>query len=136
MQRAVTIACLVVVIASGLVARLQRASADPTTIGGFVATYLGDTLWPVMFFLIGRLCFPNAHRGKLLSGTLLLTLSIEFSQLWKPPTLEWLRTLPAIGFALGNSFIWSDVVCIIVGSAVALLLDVVIRRFAAVEEGL
>ncbi len=117
---------VLLVIPSGLFARSQRPGADPTTLFGFLATYAGDTLWPVMFFFLGRFVFPSVGRWWLLASVLGLTLTLEFGQLWQPPILQWLREQPVVGFILGNSFLWSDVACLLVGSFVAVLLDVVL----------
>ena len=76
-----------------------------------------------MFYFIGRFGFPTASRRSLVITTLLITLTLEFGQLWNTPTLNWLRHQPVIGFILGNRFIWSDVVCCLVGTFFALLLD-------------
>ena len=114
---------VLLVIPVGLLARSQRAGADPGALTGFVWTYLGDTLWPVMFFFIGRFVFPKANRRRLAAFTLALTLCIEFGQLWQPPLLQWLRQQPITGFMLGDCFLWSDVACILVGTAAAVLSD-------------
>ena len=34
-----------------------------------------------------------------------------------------MREQPVIGFMIGNSFLWSDVLCLFVGTCVAVLLD-------------
>ncbi len=113
----------------GLFARSYRAGADPATLSGMLATYAGDTLWPIMFFFIGRFVSPAASRQALGTLTLLLTLSLEFGQLWQPATLQWLREQPVVGFILGNSFVWSDVACLLVGTAIALLIDTMLSLF-------
>ena len=120
---------VLLVIPVGLFARSRRAGADPATLPGFLATYTGDTLWPMMFFFLGRFVFPRANRWSLAACTLALTLTIEFSQLWHPAALEWLRGQPVIGFLLGSSFLWSDVVCLLVGSFIATLMDAVLSAF-------
>ena len=122
------LAALVVllVIPVGLFARSQRAGADPSTLSGFLSTYTGDVLWPVMFFFIGRFVLPLANRWPLAAFTLALTLTIEFSQLWHPAALEWLRKQPVIGFLLGNSFLWSDVACLLAGGSIAVLMDAIL----------
>ena len=111
------------VIPVGLFARSMRADADPGTFTGFLATYTGDTLWPVMFYFIGRFIWPRLGFRWLLAGVLMLTLTLEFGQLWQPTWLQWLRRQPVSGFLLGNTFLWSDVVCCLVGSLLAVLLD-------------
>ena len=121
--RLLAVITIAAVIPIGLFARAHRAGADPSTPLGFLATYLGDTLWPIMFYFIGRFGFPTASRRSLVITTLLITLTLEFGQIWNPPTLNWLRHQPVIGFILGNRFIWSDVVCCLVGTFFALLLD-------------
>ncbi len=116
------------VIPIGLFARSCRDDADASTPIGFLATYTGDTLWPILFYFMGRFCLPNASRWTLLSATLAITLTLEFGQLWNPPVLLWLRQQPVIGFILGNHFIWSDVVCCVTGAFCALLIDVYNHR--------
>jgi hypothetical protein len=119
---------LLLAIPVGLFARSHRAGADPVTLSGFLSTYTGDTLWPVLFFFIGRWVFPLANRASLAAFTLALTLTIEFNQLWQPAILQSLRAQPVIGFLLGNKFIWSDVACLLVGTCVAVLLDTLLLR--------
>ncbi len=114
---------VLLVIPAGLLARSQRVGADPATLTGFPWTYLGDTLWPIMFFFIGRFIFPKANRWSLAAFTLALTLSLEFGQFWQPPLLQWLRQQPITGFMLGDCFLWSDVACILVGTAAAVFID-------------
>jgi len=121
--RIFAIAVVVIIVPIGLFARSHRAGADPGTLIGFLATYVGDTLWPILFFFLGRFVWPSARMLHLFIGTLALTFAIEFSQLWQPDWLQWLRTQPVIGFILGNSFIWSDVVCCFVGAGIAVGLD-------------
>ncbi len=117
---------IILVIPVGLFARSQRAGADPATLLGFLAAYTGDTLWPIMFFFIGRFVLPLANRWILVGLTLALTLTLEFGQLWQPDFLQWLREQPVIGFILGNTFIWSDTACLLVGSAIAVIIDMIL----------
>lgn len=114
---------VVAVIPIGLLARSMRADATPGTIVGFLATYAGDTLWPMMFYFLGRFVWPRLSIRWLLAGVLVLTLSLEFRQLWNPTWLQWLRRHPGSGFLLGTTFLWSDVVCCVIGSLIAVLLD-------------
>lgn len=116
-----------IVIPLGLFARSRRSGADPSTVGGFLANYAGDTLWPVMFFFLARFVFPMASRRNIAIGVLTLTLGLEFGQLCRLDVLQQLRQWPVIGFLLGNTFLWSDVGCLIVGTALAVLLDVALQ---------
>jgi len=123
--RIFAVAVVLIVIPIGLFARSHRAGADGSTWDGFLATYTGDTLWPIMFYFMGRFVWPTASCTVLFAGTVVLTLAIEFGQLWQPDWLQWLRAQPVIGFLLGNSFIWSDVVCCLIGAGIAVGLDLV-----------
>ena len=118
---------VVAVIPVGLIARHFRSGADVESLLGFLATYTGDTLWPIMFYFIGRLIWPKCSPMTLFVGTLALTLGIEFLQLWKPPLLQWLRAQPISGFILGSTFIWSDIVCCTVGAIIAVMIDLAMR---------
>ena len=111
------------VIPLGLFARSQRAGADASTFAGFLATYTGDTLWPIMFYFAVRAMAPTIPALRLFGGVLGFTLTLEFGQLWQPDWLQWLRAQPLIGFILGNVFVWSDVVCLGCGSVLAVILD-------------
>ena len=127
-KRLLAVLVVMVVIPIGLFARSHRAGADSSSLPGFLATYLGDTLWPIMFYFAARFCFPNARVVSILLFVLALTLTLEFSQLWKSPLLVYLRAKPGIGFVLGNSFVWSDVVCCLVGSLLAMAFDSIGHR--------
>ena len=126
--RALLVVCFVIPL--GLLARSYRPYADHDTLVGFLALYAGDTLWPIMFFFAGRALSPRARTRTLLCGTLLLTLLLEFGQLWRPEWLQMLRRQPVVGFVIGNSFVWSDVYCLLVGGVLASALDSAFSRHA------
>ena len=119
--RLIAASIVALVIPLGLFARSHRAGATLETFEGFLATYTGDTLWPVMFYFLGRFAWPGARHRTLVLAVLVITLGLEFGQLWKPPILQFLRAQPISGFILGNRFIWSDVVCCVVGYGVGLV---------------
>ena len=103
----------------GLLARSFRAGADASTQAGFVATYLGDVLWAVLFFFVFAGCLPRWRTVALAGLTLGVTLGIELSQLYHGEPLSTLRSFRLTGFLLGSQFLWSDVVCLGVGTAFA-----------------
>ena len=124
--RLIAASIIALVIPIGLLARTHRSAASLETLNGFLATYTGDTLWPILFYFLGRLAFTRASSIRLFLTALAITLTLEFGQLWKPAILQWLRQQPISGFILGNHFIWSDVACCIVGSVLALIADLTI----------
>lgn len=107
------------VVPVGLVARSFRAGADAATPTGFVATYLGDVLWAVLFFFVFAGLLPRWRRVALAGLTLGVTLGIELSQLYHGEPLSTLRSFGPTGFLLGSHFLWSDVMCLFVGTLVA-----------------
>lgn len=127
-------AAIAVVIPLGLVARRIRPDEGIASVGDFVATYAADTLWPVLFYCIGRFIWPIAGRQRVGAGVLLFTWALEFSQLVKFDWLIWLRHQPGIGFLLGDTFVWSDVVCCFVGTLAAVAGDWLLRSAAAEPE--
>ena len=109
---------LAVVVPVGLLARhLRSASPNPVT------EYLGDALWPVPFFCLLALALPRARTATLAAAALAITLVIEFSQLIHTPALDHARSNPLLGILLGHTFLWSDVACLLAGTALCALLD-------------
>ena len=105
----------------------MRGDADSTTALGFITTFLGDTLWAVMFFfLFAALLFHWKSRalGLLTIG---FTISIEMSQLYNGEPLATLRGFPPARFLLGTNFLWSDVICLTVGTTLAVCIHAVIQ---------
>ncbi|MEO0475827.1 MAG: DUF2809 domain-containing protein [Planctomycetota bacterium] len=125
-RRFLYLAIALSVIPLGLISRSLRGNADSSTPLGFITTYLGDTLWAVMFFFIFaaiRLRWKSWTLGVL---TLTFTLVIEVSQLYHGEPLATLRSFTPARFLLGTNFLWSDVICLIVGSTLATLIHLII----------
>lgn len=118
-QRGVYLAIALSMIPAGLIARSFRSDADAATISGFIATYLADTLWAVMFFFLFAAAFVRWPAWRLLLLTLCFTLGIEASQLYHGEPLATLRGFAPTRFLLGTNFLWSDVICLAVGGAFA-----------------
>ena len=92
-------------------------------IGGVVATYGGDVLWPVPFWCVARLLVPQAGAGRRLAAVALVTVGIEVSQLADWHWLAAARRVPALSFLLGNAFLISDLACIALGVGLCGLLE-------------
>ena len=74
---------------------------------GWVHGYGGGVVYEVFFCLAGGL-ISNAVPGRIALTVFGTTCLLEFSQLWQPPFLEWLRST-WVGIAmLGSSFDWLD----------------------------
>ncbi|MEM9414902.1 MAG: DUF2809 domain-containing protein [Planctomycetota bacterium] len=127
-QRYIYFGIALLVVPIGLVARSFRAGADASTAVGFVATYLGDVLWAVLFFFVFAGLLPRWRTWALAALTLGVTVGIELSQLYHGEPLATLRAFAATRFLLGTNFLWSDVVCLIVGTTLATATHWVLNR--------
>lgn len=128
MTRLIYLATALAVIPIGLIARSMRDGADPATIGGFVATYLPDTLWAVMFFFLFAAVWPGWGTAVLAAATLAFTVGIEASQLYHGEPLATLRSFGITRFLLGKHFLWSDVICLTIGTSLAAAIHHMIPR--------
>jgi len=118
-QRVTFFTAAALMIPLGLLARSFRAGADPATPTGFVTTYLGDTVWAVMFFFLFAGCLVRWRTHRLAVLTLGVTLAIEFSQRYHVEPLATLRSFAPTRFLHGTHFLWSDVACLLVGTFIA-----------------
>ncbi|XAM00997.1 DUF2809 domain-containing protein [Phycisphaeraceae bacterium D3-23] len=127
-QRAMYFSVAVAAVPIGLIARSFRTGADASTPVGFVATYLGDVLWAVLFFFVFAGVLPRWRTGALAGLTLGVTVGIELSQLYHGEPLATLRGFGPTRFLLGTNFLWSDVLCLVVGTAIAAGVHGVLNR--------
>lgn len=126
--RGVYLAIALSMIPTGLIARSLRSGADHSTLPGFVAAYLADTLWAVMFFFLFAAALVRWRAWGLLVLTVCFTMGIEASQLYDGEPLATLRGFAPTRFLLGKSFLWSDIACLAVGSVLAFGLHRLIPR--------
>jgi hypothetical protein len=94
-------------------------SGDPW-IPAFIVDYGGDTLWAWMVFMLIRFAAPRWAIWKAAAFTLILAYGCEISQLYHAPWIDAIRgirigTVPIGLIVLGNTFVWSDLVCYTVG---------------------
>jgi len=95
---------------------------------GFVVLYAGDVLWGAMFFVLGAALWPRATVLRVWSLTTLLTELIELSQLYQASWAQAVRATRVGGLLLGHVFLWSDVVCVALGTSGAALAATVLAR--------
>jgi hypothetical protein len=117
---------VVVTIALGLASRRYAGSLP-----AFLADYAGDALWAAMVFCMLALVF-RAHSPLVLAvSALIIAFIVEFSQLYHADWLDALRAAPLGALALGNGFLWSDLLCYALGVGFAATLDRAITPSAA-----
>lgn len=90
--------------------------------------YVGDVLWGALFFGLAAFARPSAATLRLWVAATVTTEVIELSQLYQAPWAQAVRATRVGGLLLGHEFLWSDVVCVAVGTTAAALLDARLRK--------
>jgi Protein of unknown function (DUF2809) len=60
---------------------------------------------------------------------LVLAFAVEVSQLYHAPWIDGIRSTTLGGLVLGFGFLWSDLVCYLVGIAAGALAELTVRRW-------
>jgi hypothetical protein len=94
----------------------------------FIPLCAGDVLWATMIYFIFRFFLLNATIPKITLISLILSYSIEFSQLYKATWIDNLRHTFAGRMILGETFSWGDLLSYTAGIMIAIVIDVAIRR--------
>jgi Protein of unknown function (DUF2809) len=90
---------------------------------GFIVAYAGDISWALALYLFLGLILPRWTTGRLAALALLLSLSVEVSQLYHAPWIDSIRQTAVGGLILGFSFLWSDLVCYAAGVGLGVALE-------------
>jgi hypothetical protein len=115
-RRLVYAAFSLLVVVLGLASR-KFAAGLPR----FVAAYLGDILWALLVFLLAGFCRPRWKTARVAGLALAFAVCIEFSQLYHAPWLDAIRhTIPG-RLALGDTFVWRDLLCYAAGVAMGVI---------------
>jgi hypothetical protein len=98
----------------------------PAALPRLLATYAGDTLWALMVFLgIGTL-FPRWSTLRVCVAAWVLAFAIESSQLYHSPLVDQIRHTEMGGLILGYGFLWSDLLCYVIGISLGCTLEVLV----------
>ena len=123
-KRASLVLCAACIAAAGLVSR--RPGWPP-----FVLLYVGDVLWGSLFYVLVACVAPRARVWVLWAAATTLVELIEVSQLYRAPSVERVRATALGGLLLGHGFLWSDVLCVALGTSLAALLAACVFRSTA-----
>lgn len=113
---------IIAVIALGLASR--KIMGFPY----FVYEYFGDALWALNVYLIIAFLFPSEKIGIIASITFFFSFLIEFSQIYHAPWIDNIRDTFIGGLVLGYGFLWSDILCYLVGTILGITLDMLLLR--------
>lgn len=111
-----------VVLILGLASRRYGSYLPP-----FIATYAGDTLWALLVFLGGSALMPRLRLSYRAGMAVVFAFFIELSQLYHAPWIDRLRDTTLGGLVLGFGFLWSDLLCYLVGIGMGAAADWAVR---------
>ncbi|MCB0721002.1 MAG: DUF2809 domain-containing protein [Ignavibacteriae bacterium] len=123
-RRLLYIISIVIVIALGLASR--KIMGFPY----FVYEYVGDVLWAVNVYLLFAVLFPSEKIPLISVVTFFFSFLIEFSQIYHAPWIDSIRDTFIGGLVLGYGFLWSDILCYLIGTAIGAVLDSILLRYS------
>ena len=92
-----------------------------------VPLFIGDILWALLICFMVRFLFISSSIKWIAIASLLFCYAIEFSQLYKAPWINDLRHTLFGRLVLGDTFLWSDMLCYTVGVGIGVAVDSLIR---------
>ncbi|WP_184547622.1 DUF2809 domain-containing protein [Mucilaginibacter sp. FT3.2] len=105
---------LILIIANIIIGLLSRHFKG-------IPLFIGDILWATMVYFIMRFLLINKPIKLVIVASLLFCFAIEFSQLYKAPWINELRHTLFGRLVLGEVFLWSDLLCYVVGVAIGVV---------------
>ena len=109
---------VVIIIVTGLASRQFANNLPP-----WVELYIGDALWALMVFLLFGFFFRTKSTRWVTIAALTFSYCIEISQLYHATWIDAVRANPLGGVILGFSFLWSDLVCYVVGVGLGYVME-------------
>lgn len=94
----------------------------------FVNTYIGDSLWALMIFLIFGFTFPKHSSSRIAFISIIFCFIIEISQLYHAPWIASVRATKLGGLILGFGFLWTDLIAYCIGITVGFTLETLIHK--------
>lgn len=88
-----------------------------------IPLFIGDVLYAVMVYFGCRVLFVHFVHSKKIIVPLVICYLIELQQLSDASWLVSIRNTTLGHYALGQGFLWSDLVCYAVGVGIGFLLD-------------
>ena len=116
--RAIHVALIAITIPLGLGSRMQGLPMP-----GLVRTYGGDVLSATCIFFGVRYVAHRKTLGRCAGIGFIICVLIELQQLYTGAWLVLLRDDTPLGILLGHGFLWSDIACYAVGTAIGAVIS-------------
>ena len=100
----------------------------------FMREYSGDVLWALMLFLVVSFVLAGRPLFQRCLISLILAFAIEVGQLYHAPWIDGIRSATLGGLVLGYGFLWSDLVCYLVGITASAFAELIMRRWRKMRE--
>jgi glycopeptide antibiotics resistance protein len=114
----VSVALLIIVAICGLGSR-NYAGYLPD----FIAAYTGDTAWTLAVFLALGLLVPRLSKWSVAVLAVVISFTVELSQLYHAPWIDAIRDTTIGHLALGSGFDPTDLACYMVGAGIGVLIE-------------
>lgn len=109
---------IVVTIILGLASRKYQ-----NILPDWLGNYSGDVLWALMVFLGVGFIFTRWSTLRIAAMALVFSFSIEISQLYHSLWIDAIRRTRIGALVLGFGFLWSDLVCYVIGIFIGILIE-------------
>jgi hypothetical protein len=116
--RLIYLSLIVVTVIAGLLSR-ELSSVIPF--------FIGDILWGLAVFLLMRFIFITKSLGFAVLVSSIYAALTEFSQLYEAPWIENIRPTFIGRVLLGETFLWSDILCYLIGIGIGVLVELSLR---------
>lgn len=117
-----------VLIGLAIVAGLASRSSLAEHLPALLAEYAGDTLWALTLFLVLGFTFPSARTVIVALATVSIAFAVEFSQLYQAEWITAVREIRIGALLLGHGFLWSDLLCYLVGTVLGAIGETLWQR--------
>jgi glycopeptide antibiotics resistance protein len=124
----VWIALLIIDAICGLGSR-KYASYLPN----LIAAYTGDTAWTLAVFLMLGLLAPRLSTWSVAALALMISFTVELSQLYHAPWIDAIRDTTIGHLALGSGFDPTDLACYTVGAGIGVMIETLSSRRSLFE---
>ncbi len=128
--RGVYLLLAMMVMLAGLASRRYR-----NRLPLFIGTYSGDTLWGLMLYLLISALADRRSIWQRAWVAIAIAFAIECSQLYHAPWIDGIRQTTLGGLVLGFEFLWSDLVCYLVGIALGAVAERAVVERGRVKNG-
>jgi hypothetical protein len=116
--RLIYLSLIIATIIAGLLSRELSA---------IIPFFIGDILWGLAVFLLMRFIFIYKPVSFAIIVSSIYACATEFSQLYEAPWIDNIRPTFVGRVLLGETFLWTDILCYFVGIGLGLLVELSLR---------